>query len=107
MINYINDPINAVIDICDELYPDLEVDLQFVEGMHEKVGAFGETFFPDEKEELPKISIDVSAPFSAVLELIAHEVAHVVSGPGHEHDDVWESHFDAIHKAYCNQNQPV
>jgi len=26
MINYINDPINAVIDVCEELYPELEAE---------------------------------------------------------------------------------
>lgn len=99
MIALTNNPIQEVVGICNRLYPDKNCDLIFVEGIKEKVNAWAVTEWNGGSLK-PWVCIDVSAPYSAVIELIAHEFAHVVAGEGVGHGSEWEAVFDRINMEF-------
>lgn len=99
MISYGNNPVQDVIDICNRLYPKLNCELIFAEGIKEKDDACAATVWPDDGSE-PQIWIDVSASYSATVELIAHEFAHVVAGHESGHGQEWEKVFDEINSKF-------
>lgn len=35
-----------------------------------------------------------------MMETLAHELAHVIVGPNHDHDEKWEEVFDNIFNEY-------
>ena len=71
----------------------------FVNGLKEKEDAWAVTFWSEDGCK-PEISIDVSAPYSACVELIAHEFAHVVAGEDAGHNDEWEKIVSEINIAF-------
>ncbi len=103
MITLINDPIAEIIAIVERLYPDTEADIQIVSEQETP----GEVVFPED-ETTPLISVYGRIPYEAVLEIIAHELAHVVAGYGNEEDEhgpLWEAVFDGIHREYMREQQ--
>lgn len=103
MIDLNVNPISAVIQICEFLYPELDVELQFVVGLTEETDgeAFAETFWPSDGST-PVISVDVEVPLIGIVELIAHEFAHVVVGPDcdEDHGQEWEEVFERINQTF-------
>ena len=104
MIVTTNNPIKEVIEVCNKLYPLKHCGLSFVHGLKEKEDAWAVTFWPDDGN-LPEISIDVSAPYDACVELIAHEFAHVVAGEVKGHNKDWENAFSEINIAFNNAQE--
>lgn len=99
MISYGNNPTQDVVDVCNKLYPEKDCELIFAEGIKEKDDAWAATNWPDDGSN-PEIWVDVSAPYSAVIELIAHEFAHVVAGHAAGHGPEWENVFDEINSKF-------
>ena len=66
-----------------------------------KESPLGYTNFPDDGS-IPQIVLIAEYPVNIMVEIFAHELAHVAVGQEHEHDDVWEEAFDAIFKGYSN-----
>ena len=89
-----NNPIDEVVKSCNKLYPNY-CELIFAEGIKDKEDAWAVTVWPDDGTN-PAIWIDVSSPYMAVVELIAHEYAHVVAGHSAGHGPDWEKVFDAV-----------
>lgn len=102
MIKYQNNPIKGIVDVCQRLYPSIECQLIFAEGIKEKDDAWAATVWPDDGSA-PQMWIDASAPYNACIELIAHEFAHVVTGEGNGHDVKWENTFDLINAEFNNR----
>lgn len=61
----------------------------------DETAGFGFTLFPDDGE-IPTVIIYADYPVSIQVEILAHELAHVAVGSGHEHDSAWEEAFEAI-----------
>ena len=97
MITFLNDPISDIIAIVERLYPDIEAEVQIVSEQEVP----GEVVFPED-ETTPLISVRGDIPYEAVLEILAHELAHVAVGYGNEeeHGPLWEAAFDRIHREY-------
>lgn len=97
MIVFVNDPLRVICEIAHEIKPDIEVDVQYHEGLE---GA-GCTTFPDDGER-PLIDINPAIPFGAVVEILAHELSHVIVGKteGDGHTPEWKKTFNEIHKRY-------
>ena len=97
MIVFINDPLKVICEIAKEIKPDIEVDVQYHEGLE---GA-GCTTFPDDGERI-LIDINPSIPFGAVAEILAHELSHAIVGKtdGDGHTPEWESTFQEIFDRY-------
>lgn len=100
----INNPFDMVIKAAKNLYPDMKADIQFnptlkcwkLFNLH--FGKCGRTTF--NKGQAPIVDISTNIPFEAMVEVLAHELAHVAVGPKEKHNSVWENAFDAIHKEY-------
>jgi hypothetical protein len=100
MITYVNNPFDTVIQAVNELYPDTNAEIQFNPNIKFfkifgfKFGHCGETIFPEDGSS-PLINISTNIPFMHMPEILGHELAHVVTGKEHKHDEVWQ---DAFHK---------
>lgn len=99
MITINCNPIGIIVDIFNQKYPDKEVSINLVQELYEKTKAYGETFWPDDGSK-PIISIDVSTPFIGFIEVLAHELAHVVAGHDAGHGKKWDDEFTMINEEF-------
>ena len=96
----INDPFVMVAQAFENVYPDKkymawvypEFEKEFGEG-------YGVTNFYED-DSTPDIYLNADAPYYVLIEIFAHELAHVAVGVGEEHGEQWESAFDAIFQEF-------
>lgn len=106
MISVLNDPISTVLEATMRLFPELDVEVLFVDSDAMEVNSeYGCTMFPDGEQVklgiVPGILVRADIPLEAATEILAHELAHVVAGPETEHGPSWWHAFTAIHEEYC------
>lgn len=96
-----NDPFAIIYQAFKRLYPDKPCEIWWDIPHDEEVDkeAYGVTNFPDDGN-IPQVFVYPNYPVHQQTEILAHELAHVAVGPEHEHDEVWEAAFDAIHEEY-------
>ena len=90
-----NDPFAIVWQAFNELYPDKECKCYIAP----KTGCdsmCGLTIFNEETTVL----INAELPVEYAVEILAHELAHVAAGVGHDHDEAWEKAFEDIYDKY-------
>ena len=68
-------------------------------------GAKGYTFFPAD-EGIPEIFIDPDQTIEQCMDILAHELAHVIVGAEEEHGPKWEETYAKIFDTYKLQNKP-
>lgn len=107
MIKFLENPHQILLDAVNELYPNVDADIIFLD--KESYDEFVENKesyvcvkFTDNLKPLIAVCIDV--PYVASIELIAHEVAHVVCGytddPEKAHGKEWQNVFTKINEKY-------
>jgi len=99
MLVIANDPFKTLFEAVYELYPDLKANIQFNPELSFEDDEFGCTTFPDDGST-PLIDINPQLTVLDALEIIVHEIAHVVCGPDHEHDKEWKRVFSQIHEKF-------
>lgn len=110
MIKIFCDPLNQTIQAINELYPDLETQIQYNPDIDTNE-CVGYTIFPCKEDmetegniKIPVIEISPVIPYMAVVEVLSHEVAHVVVGDlpegEDEHGEKWKTVMDKIEKKY-------
>lgn len=79
----------------------LDCEIFFHPDMQEEDGSvpFGSTTFPDDGS-CPQIAINADMKIKDSLEILAHELAHVIVGVEHDHDAVYDDTFNAIRITY-------
>jgi hypothetical protein len=97
MIEIINDPIKTVVQATENIFGQLDCEIQFAPVKLE-AGCFGNVILEDGVK--PLINIDPSIPYGAVLEVLAHELAHVVCPQDNDHGEDWEKAFNDIFDEY-------
>lgn len=95
---FINDPFALVYKSAKDLYPDINCEI-FWDNTKDENGdnVCGYTSFNNNN-----ISIHISYNINVIdaVEILAHELAHVVLGLDSAHNEEWEEVFDKIHKRY-------
>jgi hypothetical protein len=100
-MKFINNPFNTLLEIMEENYPNAECDIYIGESMTDGIETFGCTLFPEEiGYNWTVVEIHHSLSLTDAVEILAHELAHVVAGVDAEHNEEWESVFDHIHKEF-------
>lgn len=100
-----NDPFAGVLHATENLYPGIATNIQFRPDMKYRrflwfrFGRCGCTTFPKDGG-VPLIDISTNIPFTAMVEVLAHELAHVVAGEAAGHGAAWQDAFGAIHQEY-------
>ena len=102
MIKIFCDPLAQTIQAINELYPDLEALIQYDPDID--VDEYkGSTSFPEDGST-PIIDISPIIPYMAVVEILSHEIAHVVVGRlpegEDEHGEKWQAVMDKIENRY-------
>lgn len=90
MINY-NDPIYILVKIFENTHPDKKAQIDFVSDMKKNTNAYGETCWADDGNVY--IQIDIETPMNGLIEVLAHELAHLAVGADAEHNKEWENEF--------------
>lgn len=101
---FINNPFDILMKVFDTYCLD-KIKIVFDEKLKPKrflmftIGACGYTTFNDDGSIT--INISTNIPFEAMVETLAHELAHVMTGPTkEEHSITWEKNFRRIHEDY-------
>lgn len=99
---FVNDPLPVVYRAFKNLFPDKSCTIFYGVKDEDEHGkeSHGYTFFPDDGSE-PDVTVFSENDTNVQAEILAHELAHVAVGQEHEHDEVWEAAFDAIHAEFC------
>jgi len=96
MIIILNDPIQTLVDTINDLYPDVNCEIQYNPDLNEKVS---EIWMSEENGNL--ININPYIPFTAIVETIAHEFSHIVSkSKDNIHNGEWRETLNNINKKY-------
>jgi hypothetical protein len=96
MINFIN-PLDIVIEAYKNLYGDEKtIYVQFNPHIKKILffGHWGETEFFEDNKIIISLSPHLKLPY--ILEILAHELAHVAAGIHQQHNQVWENCFERI-----------
>lgn len=103
---FVNNPFPALFEAFECLYKyaeSVEVYLVMPEEFDltgdDGEPAVGLTLFPYDGGE-PVIYVSAELPFYNVVEIVAHEMAHVIAGQDAGHSDEWEQAFSDIHMLY-------
>lgn len=108
MIKFLENPHKILLDAVNELYPNADADIIFLDKESydefvENKESYACVKFTDSLKPLIVVCIDV--PYVASIELIAHEVAHIVCGytddPEKAHGEEWQNVFTKINEKYC------
>ena len=97
---FLNSPCGLLALAFAELYPGKEYDAQLVPDIVDKEGSqvCGCTTIPKEPGERPLVEISGQLRIVDMLEIFAHELAHVATGNQEDdHGPKFEEAFEAIH----------
>lgn len=97
----VNDPFRRIIRIVRGRYPKTKARIHFVEQRTIK-GCAGKTLFPDNGH--PEVVISASIPVWGAVDVLAHELAHVVAGPKAKHGPRWRKVFKWIHGEWMKES---
>lgn len=106
MITWFNTPFQDVIDATLRLCPNTKCQVGFEQDLQEKEGAYGATQFCEDGTIY--IELDANTSVVNLIEILAHELAHVIINRVEEddHGEEWERVFEEIFKEYnryCNE----
>lgn len=103
MLKIKNNPIDILFEVVEENYPQITKKISTI-GFALIEKAFGVTQFNDDGSIEIYISIykkrKQKMDFETATELLAHELAHAISGIEAEHNEEWERVFDELNKLY-------
>lgn len=100
-------PFDLMLMVFNELYPDHNAEVEF--SSEETNGRWvGKTLFPDDGGN-PIVVISINCTVEGAMEVLAHELAHVVLGVRDEddHDAEWEKVFEEIYEAWAMRMEEV
>lgn len=92
-------PIDMVLRVVRQAYPDLKCEVRFLMPDRFKDGAFGVCMFPHDGGH-PVIGIHPDQPLSEVPATLAEELAHAIVGLNHQHDQVFQATYEHIRALY-------
>ena len=94
---FVNDPPSIVWEAFRNLYPDKQCTCAY-DDIEEQTGKFGATVFLDDEGIF--VYVDSGLKIEDAAEVLAHELAHVAVGAEEDHNEKWESAFEAIYEEY-------
>lgn len=103
MLKIENNPIDILIEVVEENYPEITKKIKTI-GFALIEKAFGVTQFNDDGSIEIYISIykkrKQKMDFETATELLAHEFAHAISGIEAEHNEEWQKCFSELNRLY-------
>ncbi len=98
-ITFLNSPMGSVFQAFEELYPDKDCLFEFVPQI--EGGGYGVTIFPDDGSTTV-IFVDINLSYLDMLDIITHELAHLVVGVvgGDGHGEEWGKVYGFILDKY-------
>lgn len=102
MIEIERTPIDDILEACNNCFPNIEAKIIFSRELHDESGekVCGMTIMPKIEGEPAEIVISGDIPYHAVLDIIAHEVAHAAEPEDLDHGEKWDKAFATIREEY-------
>jgi|WetSurMetagenome_2_1015567.scaffolds.fasta_scaffold742852_1 hypothetical protein len=102
-----NNPLQEIINVSVDLFPEIlnkNIYIQFDSrlGSKETEGPYGETFIDDKTKDII-VSISGNLPIIENIEILAHELSHVIVGIENDHNEIWEDTFNRIFVEYSRR----
>jgi hypothetical protein len=103
-----NNPLQEIINISTNLFPEIvnkNIYIQFDSRLGSKETEnvpYGETFIDDGTKDII-VSISGNLPIIENIEILAHELSHVIVGIENEHNEEWENVFNKIFVEYSRR----
>lgn len=98
-------PLDMIIEAANTVAGgNLDCDIFF---SHIEGEQLGQTLFPDDGSR-PEVAIRPDQTIEQAMDILAHELAHVINGDvGEEeaHGEIWESIYKDIYEEYCARVQ--
>jgi hypothetical protein len=92
-----DDPIKKIIKIFEKMHPNKDVDIIFVYYMEK--GCYASTTFSESLERtLIQISATNEITWEGMVEIFAHELAHVGAGASAGHGEKWIKEFEELNQ---------
>ena len=95
-VRLIHDPIADALRVVNDLYPNLDVRVTYYSKDPNKYNWGFAAWMQDGNREVPAILLNSRAPYKEMTDVLLHEVAHIIVGIGHGHDEVWEQTRTAL-----------
>lgn len=101
-VDLVFDPLLAVIQASESLWPEKSCEIHWSDDRSWcqkllNMGPWGSTTLSGEQYY---VELDINLPIRHVVEILAHELAHVAVGIDAGHGKEWEEAFSDIHRAY-------
>jgi hypothetical protein len=100
---FVEDPFSCLLQEFGRQAQD-EVDVVWVTDLHEEEGVWGRTHFDSEPVT---IELDANCPVIGAVDVLAHELAHVIAGFAAGHGVRWEAAKVAFMRACGADSEPV
>lgn len=98
-VHFLNDPIGLLKNVFEKQYPKKSCTVLFCENLYEDEQVYGRTEF---SKEGAVVWLDVTIPYRGLLDVLAHELAHVAE-PEDDHGKNWEAAFSALNREWVKR----
>lgn len=92
------DPFGLLLRLYDESCCPVDVTVEFVAQLQKQEGGWGRTHFHD--DGTAEIHIDGDCPVAGAVDVLAHELAHIIAGFEAGHGKAWEQAYSELHRRY-------
>lgn len=96
------DDLQEVIDLANEIWPDLDCVVVLVENLSEDTGLHGQTVFDNKPYT---IEIDTDQHVSEKVDTLIHELAHCKAGYYSGHGSRWVRRYKELSNAYAKEKK--
>jgi hypothetical protein len=98
-VKIINDPFRITFQAVNELWPELDCDIQFNHGLQPENEECGVTIWPDDGS---RVLVEISPHLSVMdsIEILGHELAHVKAGKKAPHGREWKKAQNELHAKF-------
>jgi hypothetical protein len=98
VVTWASNPMAELIAAYSELHPHKRCTV----AVAPLEGKLGQTFFPEDGG-LPEVVLCPSLTYAGMMDILAHELAHVATGHSEQHGKKWTAAYRAIHRAYARR----
>lgn len=112
MLKIKNNPIDVLLEIFEENYPNESKQINQImfadfKGKNLAVTQFYENAMADIYIKAHRGIFKKPMALEQITELLAHELAHIIVGIENEHNDKWENAFEDLHKKLQHRMEKI
>lgn len=103
-VNITHDPIRYFIEVFESRFK-IDCEINLCADEKELNGNLAATIFSTIGDPHEILIYSYDKNMSQIYDLLCHELAHILAGVEHEHDEVFEKFKNEIYDNYCNHKE--